>query len=154
MEQPAKSKRAATRGSWKPGQSGNVFGRPKLGETLADAMRDKFPPSRIAELAERLATEATSEQVRLAALQMIAERTHGKVTNETALTMHNGNTEGEYDFSAMSVDEQRELLAKLEAARVDGDPQLREPQVADDEAHRDTDAGTHDAATPRNPEAA
>lgn len=78
-DQPAElPKRPATAGSWKPGQSGNAKGRPPVGEALGEVFRNRFSPEWIADQAEKLATGAVSESVRMAALQMIAERTAGK----------------------------------------------------------------------------
>lgn len=138
MEQPAK-KRPATPGSWRPGISGNPAGRKPNGETLADAYRAKFTPERIVELAERLATEAVSEQVRLQALAMISERAHGKVANVLDASINAGTSSTDYShLSAMPLDERRLLLAKLRGepapSPVVADPRLPEPQATDDES--------------------
>jgi len=60
------------------GKSLNPNGRPRLGESLAEAFRGQCSPERIVELVVRLAESATSEQVRLAAIHFIADRAHGK----------------------------------------------------------------------------
>ena len=64
----------------------NPHGRPKVGQSLADAYRSKWTPERIVEHVSRLAESAVSEQVRLAALAMINERTAGKVSDRLELS--------------------------------------------------------------------
>lgn len=93
----------------------NPRGRPPVGESLANALRSRFPPDRIAELAEKLATTADSEQVRLSALQLIAERAHGKVTTTIDASVSNGSESPTRDWSALSIEDRRDLLARLRA---------------------------------------
>ena len=94
----------------------NPRGRPRVGDSLANAVRQKFSPERIVELAEKLACTAESEQVRLAALQLLAERGFGKVvtTIDASITAE-GSAPPERDWSAMPLAERRELLARLRA---------------------------------------
>jgi len=82
---------------------------------LANAFRHRFPVEKIVELAAKLAESAESEQVRLSALQLIAERAHGKVVVGIDASISNGSTPPERDWSALPIDERRELLARLRA---------------------------------------
>jgi hypothetical protein len=56
------------------GPSLNPRGRPRVGESLAAALRHRLPPERIAELAVQLLAGDASADVRLAALDWIARR--------------------------------------------------------------------------------
>jgi hypothetical protein len=97
----------------------NPRGRPRVGDSLADAMRRKFPPERIVDLAERLVETAESEQVRLAALQMIAERAHGKVPSD--LNINASTTSDDEDraarIAAMPLEQRKVALEKYREAR-------------------------------------
>jgi hypothetical protein len=57
----------------------NPRGRPKVGQSLAEAMRAHFSPQTIIELAESL-TRSEDDRVRMVALQFIAERSWGKAS--------------------------------------------------------------------------
>jgi hypothetical protein len=81
----------------------NPKGRPRLGTSLAEALRAKLPAEEHASMLVDLATKATSEQVRLSALLAIGDRAHGKVTDHLAV-----------DPGVVSP----HLLALLEAARM------------------------------------
>jgi hypothetical protein len=71
---------------FQPGQSGNPRGRPRVGESLAYLLREKFPPERVAAELERILgdPEATPAH-RLAALQLVGDRAYGKPPAEIAL---------------------------------------------------------------------
>jgi hypothetical protein len=73
---------------FQPGQSGNPRGRPRVGESLAYLLREKFPPERVAAELERILgdPEATPAH-RLAALQLVGDRAYGKPPAEIALTV-------------------------------------------------------------------
>lgn len=117
-DQPApKPTRTKHAGQFRPGQSGNPAGRPKVGESLASAMRHKFPPDRICELAEKLATTAESDQVRLSALQFIAERGHGKVTTviDAAVNTTSSGSSAAGLTHAQLVEHARDLAARVQA---------------------------------------
>ncbi len=86
-------------------------------------MRARFSPERIVELAGKLAESAESEQVRLSALQMIAERSHGKVTEKHEVTAMQAGAEedDDRDLDALDVEQLAELLAaerEFEARRI------------------------------------
>lgn len=55
----------------------NPRGRPRIGQSLAEAIREHFSPDTIIELAEKL-TRSEDDRVRMVALQFIAERGYGK----------------------------------------------------------------------------
>ena len=93
----------------------NPRGRPRVGDSLANAFRQKFSPERIVELAEKLAESAESEQVRLSALQLIAERAHGKVVTTIDASITAEGAAPSRDWSSMPLDERRELLARIRA---------------------------------------
>ena len=58
---------------WKPGQSGNPKGRPKKGETVTDAIRDKIGPELLAEKLLELV-----EAGDLAAIKYATDRQDGR----------------------------------------------------------------------------
>lgn len=63
--------------AWKDGESGNLLGRPRVGASLANALRLRFPPERIADVVEEL-LNSEDERVRVVTVQFIAERGYGK----------------------------------------------------------------------------
>lgn len=142
------------------GPSLNPHGRPRVGASLADAYRSKWPPEKIVEHVGKLATGAASEQVRLAALQMIAERTAGKVPTVLDASITNGGNAPARDWSAMPVDDRRALLESIrrvpEVDQAD-EHRLPKPSLTDDDDHTANRAPTEDATeatpTPRNREA-
>lgn len=97
----------------KGGASPNPAGRKSVGDSLADAMRRKFPPARIVELAERLAETADSDSVRLSALLFIADRAHGKVA--TDLNLHATMSDGEDARANAALIANAPLAARREA---------------------------------------
>lgn len=135
----------------------NPKGRPRTGESLAEAARDKVSPEQLVEKLLKLADTAQSEQVRLAALLAIGERGYGKVASVIDAKLSQGTTATSSKLAAMSLDERRALLAMhrgerpipTEAAKpIDADPRLPEPMVTDDNSDRDTDTGTPTPVTP------
>lgn len=118
MSDPIQTKRGNP-AMYKGGPSLNPHGRPRVGDSLANAVRQRFSPERIAELAGKLAESAESEQVRLSALQLLSERGYGKVVSVVDATISSAHAAPERDWSAMPIDERRELLARLR-----GVPQL------------------------------
>lgn len=84
---PKVNKRRST--SWKVGQCGNPKGRPKSGESLAEAVRESVSTKALLDRMKWLADHAESETVRFHALSWLAERGHGKAPLE--VTVHRGN---------------------------------------------------------------
>lgn len=95
---------------WKPGESGNTKGRPRIGQSLAYAMRNKFPPERIVALAEDLVTGADDERVRMVALQFIADRAYGKVVDAEDPA---SDDDTPIDVSAVPLEERRAMLTAM-----------------------------------------
>jgi len=103
----------------KGGPSLNPAGRPKVGLSLAEAMRKRFPVSRIVDMAEQMFADATDERVKMQALQFIADRAHGKVLSTTEITINDGTGEtASVDWSKVPVERRRALLNAL--SEVDG----------------------------------
>lgn len=101
------------------GQSGNVNGRPKVGLSLAEAMRKRFPPSVVVDMAAELATNADDERVRMQALQFIADRAYGKVLTTTEVTINDGTGEtASVDWKNVPIERRRQLMNAL--SEVDG----------------------------------
>lgn len=59
---------------WKKGQSGNPSGRPRSGNSLAEAIRRKLDPDEVVEKLWEIAQTSPSEQTRLRALELLMER--------------------------------------------------------------------------------
>jgi hypothetical protein len=75
--------------AWKPGQSGNPKGRPKSGESLAEALRGAVSPKALLDRMKWLADHAESETVRFHAISWLAERGWGKAPQ--VVTVNEGN---------------------------------------------------------------
>ena len=116
--------------AWKPGVSGNPKGRPSVGNSLAYALRQKFTPDRIVEIAVDLVA-SDDPKVRLATLQFIADRAYGKVPTTAEITVHeSGDDAKPVDWSAVSVERRRalmEALEEVEAIAEAADDELAEP---------------------------
>lgn len=99
---------------------GNKFGkgRPSVGASLADAVRRKWPPDKIVELADQHLKSA-DEKIAFAAFQFVAERGYGKPREVEVETpaMTPEEYEAELDaiarerVAAMSPEERMKLLA-------------------------------------------
>lgn len=101
---------------YKKGQSGNPNGRPRVGLTLAEAIRDKVPPELlINELWKR--AKAGSVQ----AIEILLDRGWGKAPLQLLLTA----TTQKYDLDALTAEELtvfEQLVEKME-----NDKRLAEP---------------------------
>lgn len=93
---------------YKPGESGNPKGRPPVGRSLADALRRRFPPDRVVDIAESL-TESEDDRVRMIALQFIADRGYGKVVDTSAPDADDDSI----DLSHIPIDERRLMLTTV-----------------------------------------
>jgi hypothetical protein len=71
-------------GHFAPGTSGNRRGRPRVGESLAAAVRQKFPPDRLLEIAEKLIASKDSADVKYAH-GWLTDRGYGKAPIEVNL---------------------------------------------------------------------
>lgn len=101
------------------GQSGNPAGRPKVGLTLAEAMRKRFPPDEIVKMAADLALQSADDKVRLSALQFIADRAYGKVLSTTEVTINDGTGQtARIPWDQMPLERRKALLNAL--TEVDG----------------------------------
>jgi hypothetical protein len=104
----------ATRGRWKPGQSGNPHGRPPNEQTIANALREvgnRIDPAtgkrnvlRLAEVAYELGIGGN-----VAAINFIAERVEGKAISVVDMKINRGGDVREYSDD--------ELLMMIEKAR-------------------------------------
>lgn len=93
-------------------------GRPSVGASLADAVRRKWPPEKIVELAEKHLA-STDEKISFAAFQFVADRGYGKPRDAEIETP--AMTAEEYkaeiaeivreEVAAMSPEERIKLLA-------------------------------------------
>lgn len=101
------------------GQSGNPAGRPKVGLTLAEAMRKRFPPDEVVKLAAQLVEESPDDKVRLSALQFIADRAYGKVLSTTEVTINDGTGQSaKIPWDKLPLERRKALLNAL--TEVDG----------------------------------
>lgn len=128
MSDPIPEKRRGNPAMRKGAPSLNPAGRPRVGQSLAEAVRAAVTPEELAEKMLRLADGAESEQVRYSALAWLGERGHGKVPNVGDLTLHNGGDAPAYDVEKLPIDERRALLEKVRALRLGGG----EPERAED----------------------
>jgi hypothetical protein len=95
----------------------NPAGRPRVGQSLAEAVRAAVTPEELAEKMLKLADGAESEQVRYSALAWLGERGHGKVPTTGDLTLRQGEGAAEYDVSKLPLEKRRELLEQIRALK-------------------------------------
>lgn len=94
-----------------------MLGRPRVGLSLANAIRRRFPPERIVDMAESLAG-SDDERVRMALLQWIADRGFGKVVEN--IDVRGGLTpEQQALFDALRLTPHERRNAEPEAAADD-----------------------------------
>ncbi len=75
-------------------------------------MRAKYPPEYIVKHAGKLVENADSEAVKLAALQLIAERAYGKVTEKHEVTAGaRADEDDDEDLSLYTVEQLEQLAA-------------------------------------------
>lgn len=124
-----------TPGSWPKGVSGNPTGRPRHGLAFAEKVRERVNPDMVIDLAMRVAEDETlSPAERLTALWPLVDRGFIKPPQTIDATLTNGNASSSYSLDHLSLDERRDMLAKLRAGkRLESDaPRLVEPQATDD----------------------
>lgn len=73
VQSTPKQKRKPPKSAWKPGQSGNPKGRPRVGHALAEAIRDVCDPVELAEIAMEIARSGEDDMVRVHALRFLAD---------------------------------------------------------------------------------
>jgi hypothetical protein len=129
VEQPADVKpkrKPPTPGSWRPGQSGNSAGRPRRGDALAEAIRERVSPDELIAVARSIIDDAKAPpSVRLQAAQFLAERGYSRPAERTELSIEQSTPR---DFSHIPLARRRELLAELS-----GDAPVLPEQSASDE---------------------
>lgn len=126
-----RTKKLPTAGSWKPGcPSPNPNGRPRAGTAFAERVRERVDPDLVIELALRVAgDEALTPSERLAALWPLIDR--GFVKPPTTINA-SVTSSVERDWSALPIDERRELLERLRAVPKLGESGLQPDVVTDD----------------------
>lgn len=85
---------------WKKGQSGNLKGRPKKGETLTDLLREKLPKEAFIEKEINLAMQGDP-----AARKQIWERLDGKVKEQVQI---------DKKHRPLTLEEKQKLIDELE----------------------------------------
>lgn len=120
MSDPIAEKRRGNPAMRKGAPSLNPAGRPRVGQSLAEAVRAAVTPEELAAKMLKLADGAESEQVRYSALAWLGERGHGKVPNVGDLTLHNGSEQPTYNLDALPIEKRRELLEQIRALRAGG----------------------------------
>jgi hypothetical protein len=93
-------------------------GRPKLGFSLAEAVRSQADPKWVAKQLVDLALNGESESIRLQALQAIADRGWGKATqaHELEATISRGADEPTLNWDAVPLEDRRAALAAYRLA--------------------------------------
>lgn len=96
--------------TYKPGESGNPHGRPKVGLTLAEAIRNKVDP---AELVEDLWKRHKKGQLK--ATEILIERGWGKTPLQLLLTPTSRKYENLDRLNAAELKQLEEISKKLES---------------------------------------
>lgn len=114
---------------WKPGEVTNPRGRPPVGKSLAYAIRNRFPPERIVDIAEKL-VESDDERVSMVALQFLTDRGFGKVPDAPT----NDNEDDDViEVGHIPIEERRAALTSI--ARVAAMSALTASVPSDDSEH-------------------
>jgi len=85
---PKTDKRKAPRSAWKPGQSGNPGGRPKIPEATKEAFKEASPEA--LECLREIMRSGGNDSARVAAAIHILDRAMGKVSQGVELTGKEG----------------------------------------------------------------
>lgn len=102
-------------GRFKPGQSGNPAGRPKLATAFAERVREKVDPDRIIDAALDIMEHAEKESDRLTALTFLHAAGWTKPPTELRIEAH-GHVQS-YSLAHLTMSEQSEILSALQRAR-------------------------------------
>lgn len=128
----ATTKRVPNRGSWQPGQSGNVRGRPRTGLAFAEAVRERIDPHVVLDLVVRLLEdEATPIAQRLASALPFVHA--GFVKPPTGLDVSVSKSTDEAAYSHLTDDQIRELLAAHDRVLTSADGHPMATRAHDDE---------------------
>lgn len=101
----------------KGGPSPNPKGRPRVGLALADAIRRRMSPDTLIDLALRLAGDETvSVADRVAALLPLYDRGYVRPPTATLLRLETEEVAPARDYSRLTLDQRRTLLALHRAA--------------------------------------
>jgi hypothetical protein len=85
------AKNRRTRTTWRKGiKSPNPAGRPPVGTTLAEAVRERWPPGRLVALASSLA-QSKSAAIKLRAIEWLADRGYGRQATEPTVAVNIAN---------------------------------------------------------------
>lgn len=93
-----------------PGQSGNPKGAPRKSLSLAEALRQRFPVEELLEVAAGLLA-SEDDNVRLKTLTLVWDRMFGKAP--TVVEIASTGQDAKVDWSAVSADKRRQLLAAV-----------------------------------------
>jgi hypothetical protein len=118
-DQPRRARRPPTPASWVKGQSGNPRGRPRRGDALAEAIRERVEPDRLIDVALAIIdSEAAPASVKLQAAQFLAERGYSRPAERTELAVGPFASDDDDDprLARLSVAQLRQL-AEVERRR-------------------------------------
>ncbi len=114
---PAGPKRPPTPGSWKPGQSGNVKGRPRKGDALAERIREQVSPEELIAVAREIIAGTAPPSVKLQAAQFLAERGYAKPAERHEVTAVTAEQEADDALAESMTNEQLDQLDELDRQR-------------------------------------
>ena len=92
----------------------NPRGRPRVGDSLAAAVRASWPPEKLVELATRLAA-SEDESIAMRALEWLSDRSAGKVATSIDLTARSGDAV-DRPLAGVETEELEAELARLQLA--------------------------------------
>lgn len=128
-------------GTWKPGETGNPKGRPKLGEALSDVFRKKLPPRQVYQRAESLRQKAVKKGDLALAFRIHeweVERAYGPVPRDVNMDVTAFGPEAQAMLAALVLTpEQRR--ARAEELRRKAAVDTKPAPVAKESRSRDAD---------------
>jgi hypothetical protein len=98
-----------------PGNRANPSGRPRRGESLAEAVRSKWPAAKIVEVMTKHA-KSKDPGVSSRATEWLADRGYGKAPQAVDLTVQQVEEAAPVDWGAVPLERQKALIGALKIA--------------------------------------
>jgi hypothetical protein len=106
---PGRPKRPPTPASWKPGQSGNVKGRPRKGNALTESIQAGADPDELRDIALDLARNGKTEATKLGALNWLRDSGYTRPAEKHEVGPPGSTDAEDEDLDGLSIEQLLEL---------------------------------------------